>query len=955
LVGLKEKNIRSFGTGHHSILLTGSLQKQISMLLVSIGVTLVVFFCESHEVSFRITRYMSINLSSASHDIDVAAWGPFNKCHAGAGHIPDTSGRLFNLCPMPTLFRRKAEAPSLRWESGHHPWEASGDLGYWKSRHELIWKDRLFCDIEYGVLDPSRLLIRCEVVNDSDAPENLALHWMASMSPPPRGPGNAGKLQAVRADLPEGGLWVDAMSYTDLAFRAPRIRDGLEWAGALKGEEPVDGFVGGFGLGREFGTAPGDRVNFQVHVPADLPAATLVLRGLSSGRSAWRLEGFISERITFNDSAQPFEHRLALGALSGGCHHLELTCLETEGSLKLDGFAIFPAGGSISFPSIDWQAEPVVSSPQPRALLLEYPESASVYGLAWDGKEAFCLRTLVTDDLDGLLRETSHDHVSERIVRGGTQPYTNVFLRPLTLVPGERKIIRAIAVSGEKEEVEAALRWFHEQSSDALDEHMAIRRKTACRPLSLPAGTKHLESQTRMMATTLTNIVYPTRIKGQWNRHFCPGKWWDSPYTWDSGMIALGLAQIDTRRALECVNAYLTEPGDPDAAFIHWGSPVPTQFYAFQEIWSLGAISDARAATLFPRLRHYHRFLVGRADGSRMRMPSGLLRTFDYFYNSGGWDDYPPQVFVHREGLADRTSPAGNTAHAIRCAKILCQLAESLNEDTTEFEQDIAELTDALSRHSWDPDAGVFSYVVHDSSGRPKSFLRDPAGGGNFNLGMDGLLPLIAGTCSEEQEAALLDRLLSPEHCATPIGLSAVDQSAPYYRRDGYWNGSVWMPHQWFFWKSLLDLGRADDAWRIASTALDLWTTEVSRTYNCFEHFLIETGRGAGWHCFSGLSTPVLAWFRAYFTPGSLQTGFDGVVVSRRNDPEAGTLEATIRFTPRRHATPRTVIAVVPETFLPHVLLNGQPAETSHRFAGCIEITVPPDLESVTLEIIKKA
>jgi hypothetical protein len=182
-----------------------------------------------------------------------------------------------------------------------------------------------------------------------------------------------------------------------------------------------------------------------------------------------------------------------------------------------------------------------------------------------------------------------------------------------------------------------------------------------------------------------------------------------------------------------------------------------------------------------------------------------------------------------------------------------------------------------------------------------------------------------------------------------------VDQSAPYYRRDGYWNGSVWMPHQWFFWKSLLDLGRADDAWRIASTALDLWTTEVSRTYNCFEHFLIETGRGAGWHCFSGLSTPVLAWFRAYFTLGSLQTGFDGVVVSRRNDPEAGTLEATIRFTPRCHATPRTVIAVVPETFLPHVLLNGQPAETSHRFAGCIEITVPPDLESVTLEIIKKA
>ena len=32
-------------------------------------------------------------------------------------------------------------------------------------------------------------------------------------------------------------------------------------------------------------------------------------------------------------------------------------------------------------------------------------------------------------------------------------------------------------------------------------------------------------------------------------------------------------------------------------------------------------------------------------------MKSSLLKTWDYFYNSGGWDDYPPQVHVHRQGL----------------------------------------------------------------------------------------------------------------------------------------------------------------------------------------------------------------------------------------------------------------------------------------------------------------
>jgi neutral trehalase len=50
--------------------------------------------------------------------------------------------------------------------------------------------------------------------------------------------------------------------------------------------------------------------------------------------------------------------------------------------------------------------------------------------------------------------------------------------------------------------------------------------------------------------------------------------------------------------------------------------------------------------------------------------------------------------------------------------------------------------------------------------------------------------------------------------------LSTVGQSAPYFRTDGDWNGSVWMPHQWIIWKTLLDLGQGDFAWQIAHTAL---------------------------------------------------------------------------------------------------------------------------------------
>ena len=94
-------------------------------------------------------------------------------------------------------------------------------------------------------------------------------------------------------------------------------------------------------------------------------------------------------------------------------------------------------------------------------------------------------------------------------------------------------------------------------------------------------------------------------------------------------------------------------------------------------------------------------------------------------------------------------------------------------------------------------------------------------------MGMDGASPLFAGACTEPQKELLWQKLQSPEHLWCACGLSTVDQSAPYYRRAGYWNGAVWMPYQWMFFKSALDAGLADFAYRIADTAL----TPVSYTH----------------------------------------------------------------------------------------------------------------------------
>jgi hypothetical protein len=229
----------------------------------------------------------------------------------------------------------------------------------------------------------------------------------------------------------------------------------------------------------------------------------------------------------------------------------------------------------------------------------------------------------------------------------------------------------------------------------------------------------------------------------------------------------------------------------------------------------------------------------------------------------------------------------------------------------------------------------VFSYVVHDAFGQPTGFLRHTSGE-NFNLGLDGISPLFAGICTPQQEQHIIARMTSPTHMWSTIGLVSVDQSAPYYLASGYWNGTVWFPYQWFLWKALLDLGYGDLAFQIAHTALELWKKEVEETYHCFEHFIVASGRGSGWHQFGGLSAPVLNWFNAYYQPGTLTCGYDTWIESQTFSPDNTSLRAHLSHP----ADGRTwvAIAVLNADHTYSVDWNGQQIEPDLRFPGVLEI-----------------
>lgn len=905
-----------------------------------------------------------------NHDLDLPDWGPYSKNFVGVAHVANKErGLRFDLAVMPGYFRRQMVVPSEKWESGVHTWEAAPNLEYYSYRYEIAWKDEVYCDMSVSESGEDCRLIRCDYHNNTDVTQNLNLHLAANLNYPMT-PTNMGyhdvPMDLVEPVLPAGAVIIDAADYDDLQFENTLPSHSNVESGFKRAEIRGSNLVSASGIGCDFGASVGDWVSYTIkpNTGEVFDDAVLVVRYSAVKNTRFKTCGDVEGELILPKTGEDFAlAELSLGSISPQGLTIRLTSMMEQG-VVIDSLVVVEksVASEVKFqPQIN-DYTPEITRVGKHGVILKYKDSDSYYAIAWKHNTCW-VRQILGSDLERSLRLFVPNTYMEMIEGDGKGHYLNPFISRIGVERHSSKVVYCQVSSGSKDKVLADINRFVDSNESQLESVYESARAKRVQQPTLPSGETYQFSQQRMAATEILNMVYPVYTRRQYIKHNAPGKWWDCLYTWDSGFIGMALLNYDVERAKQTLETYLVPEGDSHAAYINFGSPIPTQIYLLQEIFN--QTSDLEyLKKVYGSAKQYYMYLAGRAPGSTTNnMQSNLIRTWDIFWETGGWDDYPAQKYTmggaleqhtnHAEGDLRRTTVcATNSAYTIRAGRILRDAALSLGlkDDVLRYEEDIRQISEGLQTHSWDSDAQYFSYVLHDKDGKPYDKLRTPEGL-NYNMGMDGIMPLIAGVCDEEQKQILLNRLKSFEHLRTPIGITLVDQQAPYYKHDGYCNGSVWMPHQWFFWKTALDLGDHELAQQIATTALNLWKREVESTYLCFEHFVVESERGAGWHQFSGLTSPVVNWFNAYHVLGKLTTGFDTWVEQQQFDTTNTGLEAIIRVSANSENS--LILVNLDDSFEYQATWNGEAIAMDKLDSGTLEIRLPYSPESGHLVISK--
>lgn len=895
-----------------------------------------------------------------THDLALPQWGPYSDKYNGISHVPsENDGLRFDVIVQPSLYMRTlTPLANVKRESGYHPWQASPDLSYFSYRYELEWKDRVFCDVSFTKVDEHSRLIKAEFVNNTNNNRSLALNIFNTIVFPYN--------KKVAAILPTDVKWEKASDYVEFTDSAFAWNYNLVYNGQLRGQVNDENAVSGTAI--LIGKRKGEKLIYETSNNRNLGNGLFLIRYKTiSGSNAMLKAEINGTPLKPVDLPHANEYSIAyldVANLPKGDTRCTLEILNNA-SIRLDGFALVSQNELSSIKFTDHKLNYIprqLASGIPNGVILKYPEIKGFYGMIWSdlGAEK---RELYSDNPDqvlsifnNLVKREDGNVGTSRISGNNKGWFKNIFSAPIVLKPHQKTSRYAYVVDGENEkEVIDKLSRLNENWGNAEILYQNQQSKVNFNSYN-QAGEPYQLSQQLMEATTLTNLIYPTFTVNQYVKHTTPGKRWSSLYTWDSGFIGLGYAALNTGRAVELLNAYTMDTTE-QSAFLEHGTPLPVQAYLFNELW--GQTQNKEYLKYFyPRLKRYYNFLGGAESSPTRKLKSNLIKTWDIFYNSGGWDDYSPQVFVHKKRLEESVAPTINTSHQIRFAKLLKMAAWQLGyqQDMDEYDADINLYTKALQENAWDSKSGYYGYVEHDANGEATGML-EYKGGGNFNKGIDGCSPLIAGICNPEQQQQIIGHLFTNGELWTDQGITAIDQTVPYYNKDGYWNGRVWMPHQWFFWKTMLDLNEPEKAVQIAKTALDVWKRETDDSYNCWENFSVESGNGGGWHQFSALSSPVLNWYSALFKQGTVTHGFNVWSISQKFSAHKDGFKGEFKLFADKSNRTATILFCLDDKNDYEANCNGKSIELNKLFRGLYFVKV--DLSSAdagffNLELTKK-
>lgn len=886
-------------------------------------------------------------------------WGPYSKKYMGLSRIMKESripGSRFDLVVYPTYANSGVPVPNVTVPSDYHPWACDTEGRFFRYRYELQWKDRLYADVDFFEVDEETWGIRVDYHNNTEQTQHCLLNLFAAVEYPHN--------VVCVPDLPQKREFWNALDFQEFSFAHARPWDHLNFDGMRAGEQLRPEFTDGNALGetfyammfqdlkmKMFGGSAGDRLVYVKDLENSYENAVLTVRYATyQPEEPVRFSCSCGEFV-FPAGKAPVTASFPLGKLDAGTFRLEMTALGTKSNgILFDCFCITESSCAdrIHFKMQKRNVIPGISYEDERIRYeYHYGEPPVYLGIH---NNRIRSRKLYSGCLEDALitRLTNSDSTYDNLTRS----FSGAFMEKHSDEGFyHTNVVEAIFIPGYSTYVQYAFLSTKNRSlpPQELEQIWQKRTQAAATDHTNPEGRAYDFSAGLMKTALFSNVVYPIHRHGEEIVHYTPGKRWDSLYTWDSGFIGLGLLEYSGRHAEYVLDTYLSEEDNTDFAFLAHGSLVPTQFYLWYEILlRSSAQKRGELKKYYPMLRRYYEFMAGKSEGSTMaRLSSGMLTVYDYFYNAGGMDDYPPQVEMHRQHLSDRIAPVCSSVHFIRIAKIILKTAEyyGYDADAEEYRQDIRKVSDALLSHAWDEESGYFGYVLHDPESAETEIFRTPDGE-NYNRGVDGVTPLIAGVCSREQEQRMLAHLQSETELWSPSGISTVDQSASYYRDNGYWNGSVWFPYQYLLWKSMLDMGENDFAFRIAQTALYAWKQEADFSYNTFEMIQIETGRGGWFHQFSGLSSPIVIWYNAYFRRGSVTVGFDTWLEEQTFSEDC--TEADIRYSIQNRRD-NLLIAVMDSRFDYTVEISGQPAEVTQHVKGALEIRLRPEQGEVRI------